>query len=75
MLEDLDYPFTIAFNISAKNCACVILQTLYGASCPTEVTMLFHKLGWELVPNEDIKVFTAKSKEDIKKLLDYCDNG
>ena len=74
MLEDLDYPFAIAFNIPAKKCACVILQTLYGVNCPTEVTMLFHKFGWELVPNEDIKVFTAQSKEDIEKLLDYCDS-
>jgi hypothetical protein len=64
-----EFPVTIAYDMTTKKPGCAILQGVYGGTVNSFDLQRFDVENWLLAPNENIKLYTLKSEEELEAAI------
>lgn len=65
----MNFPLTIAYNIEDKKVGCVLMQSILGASFPSNAVGLYFKTEvWDLSPAK-LKLYTITDEHQFNKLI------
>lgn len=65
----MDFPLTIAYNIEDKKVGCVLMQSMLGASFPSNKVGLYFKTEvWDLSPQK-LKLYVLSDEDQFNRLV------
>ena len=65
----MNFPLTIAYNISERKVGCVLVQTLMGSTfIPGDVSLYFETSRWELSVSK-CKLFVIRTQEEFNQVI------